>query len=243
MNAPTPIPVTPASAAETARIMKEFSRPFAPAEVKYKPQVVKTDRCLAIGYVDARTVQDRLDAVVYADGWQTEYVLLPNSSVECRLSVRLGGAWITKADVGSPSDQPDEGDRMKAAYSDALKRAAVMFGIGRYLYRLGGQWVNYDPVKKQVVMPGASAKVSAPVEPTPAPAKAAAQPSAYVRGIAAKLDAAKAIRDGTPVYRGYEADLAAKRVTEIERQQVDALFADLKKRFPEPGPTTVGARA
>jgi hypothetical protein len=38
---------------------------------------------------------------------------------------------------------------MKAAFSDALKRAAVKFGVGRYLYRLPAQWVDYDPVKRQ----------------------------------------------------------------------------------------------
>src|SRR6201988_2346453 len=37
---------------------------------------------------------------------------------------------------------------MKAAFSDALKRAAVKFGIGRYLYRLQAQWVDYDTAKR-----------------------------------------------------------------------------------------------
>jgi hypothetical protein len=70
----------------------------------------------------------------------------------CQLRVKFAaaGEWITKADVGSPSEQPDAGDRLKAAFSDALKRAAVKFGIGRYLYRLPGQWVDYDPAKKQI---------------------------------------------------------------------------------------------
>src|SRR5205823_3297906 len=57
--------------------------------------------------------------------------------------------WVMKMDVGGPSEQPDGGDRMKAAFSDALKRAAVKFGVGRYLYRLPAQWVDYDPVKRQ----------------------------------------------------------------------------------------------
>jgi len=60
----------------------------------------------------------------------------------CRLRIKLGDRWISKTDVGSPSEQPDVGDRLKAAFSDALKRAAVKFGIGRYLYRLSAQWVD-----------------------------------------------------------------------------------------------------
>jgi hypothetical protein len=40
---------------------------------------------------------------------------------------------LTKVDVGGPSEQPDGGDWLKAAFSDALKRAAVKFGVGRHL--------------------------------------------------------------------------------------------------------------
>ncbi|RTH01947.1 Rad52/22 double-strand break repair protein, partial [Thermus scotoductus] len=53
--------------------------------------------------------------------------------VRCRLTI-LG---ITKEDVG-------EGDSLKAAFSDALKRAAVKFGVSRYLYSLPSQWVDLD---------------------------------------------------------------------------------------------------
>src|SRR5205085_1320155 len=35
------------------------------------------------------------------------------------------------------------------------KRAAVKFGVGRYLYRLPAQWVDYDPHKRQFVRPPA----------------------------------------------------------------------------------------
>ena len=56
----------------------------------------------------------------------------------------INGKAITHEDVGSESKQPNEGDRNKAAVSDAFKRAAVKFGVGRYLYRLGMKWVPYD---------------------------------------------------------------------------------------------------
>jgi hypothetical protein len=102
-----------------------------------------------MAYVDARVIQDRLDDVLGVEGWQDEYETLADGSVVCRLRLKLDEAWITKMDVGSPSEQPDGGDRLKAAFSDALKRAAVKFGVGRYLYRLPAQWTDYDPVKKQ----------------------------------------------------------------------------------------------
>ncbi len=127
-----------------------LAEPFDLAEIQFKPKVVSGNRALAIAYVDARAVQDRLDEVLGVDGWQDDYECLPDGSVVCRLRLRIGSEWITKVDVGSPSEQPDGGDRLKAAFSDALKRVAVKFGIGRYLYRLSGQWVGYDPKRKQL---------------------------------------------------------------------------------------------
>jgi hypothetical protein len=148
----------------TARL----SAPFDPREVKFKPAVVSGHRALALAYVDARVIQDRLDDVLGVAGWQDEYECLPDGSVVCRLRLRLGDEWITKMDVGGQSEQPDEGDRRKAAFSDALKRAAVKFGVGRYLYRLPQQWCDYDPQKRQFTRPP-----TLPPEALPKPKKAA----------------------------------------------------------------------
>lgn len=134
-----------------AEIQAALEAPFDPSEVKWKPQTVKGDRALAVAFIDARVVQERLDDVLGLGAWQDDYEFLPNNSVVCRLRVRLGDEWITKTDVGSPSEQPDEGDRTKAAVSDALKRAAVKYGVGRYLYRLPLQWVPFDAQKKRIV--------------------------------------------------------------------------------------------
>lgn len=139
--------------AEERRIGAALAVPFDPREIKWKPQTVKNNRAMAIAYIDARLIEDRLDEVVGPGGWQDDYEILNDGSVVCRLRVLVGAGWVTKADVGSPSEQPDPGDRMKAAFSDALKRAAVKYGIGRYLYRLPHQWVEYDPVKKQILQP------------------------------------------------------------------------------------------
>src|SRR3954447_18820339 len=137
------------SESDVKTITQALSAPFDLKEVKFKPQVVQGNRALALAYVDARAIQDRLDEVLGVEGWQDEYEVLPDGSVVCRLRLKIGGEWVTKMDVGGPSEQPDGGDRMKAAFSDALKRAAVKFGIGRYLYRLPALWCDYDPVKKQ----------------------------------------------------------------------------------------------
>ena len=77
-----------------------LSAPFDPKDVKFKPQSVKNNRCLAMAYIDARLIQDRLDEVLGVENWQDRYEILPDGSVMCRLRVNLGGRWITKADVG-----------------------------------------------------------------------------------------------------------------------------------------------
>src|SRR5205807_8065892 len=158
--------------AEVDSLMQALAAPFDPSEVRFKPAVVSGNRALALAYVDARVIQDRLDDVLGVDGWQDNYECLPDGSVVCRLQLRLGEEWITKMDVGGPSEQPDEGDRRKAAFSDALKRAAVKFGIGRYLYRQEPQWVDYDTQKRQFVRPPSLPRSALPAKREPKAATA-----------------------------------------------------------------------
>src|SRR5713226_4581179 len=171
---PEPSSPTPLNAVEA--LTSALAAPFLPTAVRFKPAVVSGNRALALAYIDARVIQDRLDAVVGVLGWQDEYECLPDGSVVCKLRLRLGDEWITKMDVGGPSEQPDEGDRRKAAFSDALKRAAVKFGIGRYLYRLPPVWVDYDEKRKQFAKPP-TIPASALPRKAVLPARAAAAPA------------------------------------------------------------------
>ncbi len=132
-----------------------LTAPFPVDAIHWKPLAVKGNRALAAAYLDARAVMQRLDSVFGVGGWKDRYELVAGGSVVCTLSVKVDGEWVEKSDVGSPSEQPDDGDKMKAGFSDALKRAAIKLGIGRYLYRLPSQWVDYDPQKKQFVKPPA----------------------------------------------------------------------------------------
>jgi len=131
-------------------IASKLAEPFPADAIGWKPQSVAGNRALAVAYVDARDVMDRLDAVVGIDGWQDTYETLADGTVVCSLSVKVGEVWLRKCDVGGQSDQKDAGDKHKSAFSDALKRAAVKYGIGRYIYRLPLVWCDYDPQKKQL---------------------------------------------------------------------------------------------
>jgi hypothetical protein len=109
-----------------------LAAPFEPNEIK-----VRSHTGRQLHYITARTVMNRLDSVLGPENWWDEYV--PNeNSVLCRLTVRLpDGSILTKSDAGGYAGMADSGDDDKSGYSDAFKRAAVKFGIARYLYRDG----------------------------------------------------------------------------------------------------------
>jgi hypothetical protein len=139
-------------------MLSALRSPFDPRDVQFKPSVLSKDgrRALAIAYVEARAVMDRLDEVVGPGNWKDCYRILADRrdreggqvEVECRLAIRLGDQWIVKADVGV-------GDDLKAAYSDALKRVGVKWGIGRYLYSLPAVWADYDQTRREFADPEA----------------------------------------------------------------------------------------
>jgi hypothetical protein len=155
-------------------IQRALAEPFDASDVQWKPQSISGSRALAVAYIDARAVMDRLDEVLGAHGWQDDYAPLDDGCVVCRLSLYVNDDWLTKQDVGAPSDQKDSGDRRKSAFSDALKRAAVKWGIGRYLYALPAVWCDWDAkakafVKVPVLPPWALPARNGPTDPRKLP--------------------------------------------------------------------------
>lgn len=148
------LPVNESNAEKMPRLLKELGKPFEPGCVGWKPgSVAKNGQtAMALAYIDSRDVMDRLDTLVMMgliDSWKDEYEPLTAGAVRCRLFLCINGQWIPREDVGGASGQPDAGDKVKAAFSDALKRAAVKWGIGRYLYHLDAPWCDYDSQKKK----------------------------------------------------------------------------------------------
>ena len=99
---------------------------------KYKPQSVNAFKATMVAYIDARDVQDLLDDVVGPANWQTDYRVI-NENMFCGIGIRFNDIWVWKWDCGVESNVEQE----KGEASDAFKRAAVQWGIGRFLYRLG----------------------------------------------------------------------------------------------------------
>ncbi len=118
---------------------KALTEHYHPKEVKWRVGSTNKDKTKGIGlaYVDARTVMDRLDYVVGPENWRDSYHETATNRVICELGIWVGDRWVTKSDGAGATAFEGE----KGAISDAFKRAAVKFGIGRYLYELPNEWL------------------------------------------------------------------------------------------------------
>jgi hypothetical protein len=139
-------------------IFAQLAAPFPPEVVQWrvgstnrrKFEAKQTDkrRGLPLCYIDARDVMNRLDEVVTPADWQTGHTAMHNGTTCCRLGVLVGERWVWKSDgAGATGDVRDGNEREmaeKGAYSDALKRAGVLWGIGRYLYAVKAKWIELD---------------------------------------------------------------------------------------------------
>ena len=130
-------------------IQRELAQPFAPEDLEWRVQVTNKEKTkgMAVPYVTSRAIQDRLDNVVGAENWRNEFRVWQESGDAnaqlCGLSLYLEerGEWVTKWDGAENTDI----ESVKGGLSDAMKRAAVQWGIGRILYWLAPVWVNIAP--------------------------------------------------------------------------------------------------
>jgi hypothetical protein len=103
-------------------------------------------------YIDTRAVMDRLDSVCGPDGWQNHYTPGVGTSIVCNIGIMIAGDWIWKGDGAGATDMEAE----KGALSDAFKRAAVRWGVGRYLYEIKSPWVVLEQRGKSSFIPDAA---------------------------------------------------------------------------------------
>lgn len=142
---------------------------FDESEIEWKPVAVskKTNKALAAAYVTNRAVQQRLDDVVGPARWQNQFREGPAGGVLCGLSIEVApDKWVTKWDGAENTDI----ESVKGGLSDSQRRAAVQWGIGRYLYNVPSQWVPVDengrfrepPRMNPAFLPGAAPKNGRP---------------------------------------------------------------------------------
>ena len=95
-----------------------------------------------LAYIDARDVQDLLDEVCGQENWQDKYEFVGEKLI-AGIGINTENGWVWKYDTGDTSNIEEN----KGQFSDAFKRAAVKWGVGRFLYDLGTKGDEKKPYK------------------------------------------------------------------------------------------------
>ena len=114
--------------------LERLGRPFAVSQLRWR----KGGGNLNLVYITSRDVMRRLDEVCGTD-WQCRYSHVTDSGLTCcEIGIKVDGEWIFRA--SGAGETSIEGS--KGTFTDAFKRAAVRWGVARYLYSLGATWVR-----------------------------------------------------------------------------------------------------
>ena len=121
----------------TLQDLKILRAPFPKEKLGVKVQTLNKDktRAMLVLYLQHTDVKDRLEEV--DPSWSMEVLSEERFNDLFYVRVRLTLKGISRENVGDGFDP-------KAAYSDALKRAGMLFGVGRYLYDSTTVWVDYS---------------------------------------------------------------------------------------------------
>ena len=163
----------------TPEIAKALAAPFREADVswvvvatsnKNTPQMTE----LWAPYLEADPIIDRLDEVLGPDGWSLDIEAVGERGAICRLTI-LG---VMKAGAGQIAADQKTDQPFKAAATDALKRAAVLFGIGRYLHKVQNEWRKPTADGSRAPRGRAAPKAPPPApRPSPDPGSSQSSPS------------------------------------------------------------------
>lgn len=125
---------------------------------KWRVQSANQYGASCVAYIDSRQVQDLLDEVCGVENWQCKFEE-HKGNLFCSIGINttngtgvdIDHLWVWKSDCGTESNV----EKQKGEASDAFKRAAVMWGIGRFLYskkivklpvkqNQSGKWIPYS---------------------------------------------------------------------------------------------------
>lgn len=125
-------------------LLKKLREPFRKEELEFRVGATNNDKSmgLALAYIQARAIQNRLDELFGVDGWTVSYKEISAGFI-CSLSIKINDRWVTKEDGAGMTEY----ESVKGGISNAFKRVASSgFGIGRYLYNAKKNWY---PIRQQ----------------------------------------------------------------------------------------------
>lgn len=126
-------------------LLAQLKNPFPIDQVKWRLGATNQEKTkgIALAYIDSRDVQKRLDEVLGISNWR-DYLERVDGGFVSGIEIRIGDEWIRRSDAaGDTKVEP-----LKGGASDAFKRAAAKWGVGRYLYYMPNIWVEIKPVGK-----------------------------------------------------------------------------------------------
>jgi hypothetical protein len=126
--------------------MKNLTELLKPMPYQWRVQSFSKNKpsCSCVAYIDARDVMKVLDDVVGAENWQDDYRVI-HEQMFAGIGIFINNQWVWKWDTGTESQTEKE----KGIVSDSFKRAAVKWGVGRFLYDLDIKYVDANEVKTQ----------------------------------------------------------------------------------------------
>lgn len=130
-------------------IFEKLKAKFDEKDLEFRVGATNSEKTmgLALAYVQARAIQNRLDEVVGFENWKVAYREIKDGFL-CTLSIRINNEWISKEDGANITDF----ESVKGGISNAFKRVASSgFGIGRYLYNARNSWYPIKPQGKGFV--------------------------------------------------------------------------------------------
>lgn len=226
--------------------LNDLAKPFAPDRVSWRVGSTTGDkkRGMALAYIDARDVMDRLDEVCGIEAWQCRYPQASGKAVLCEIGIRIGDEWVWKADGAGDTDVEAE----KGALSDSFKRAAVKWGIGRYLYDLDSPWVELEVAGRSFKIPDREkARLQALLRGSPPPPASAGLPP-HRREVAEYVASALNIIDVAMTKQNlrdwWEQEKGARREAGLSQADVNLLSSTMKakaEKLPDGDNTLLGA--
>lgn len=127
----------------TQDLFDRLSQPFPPELVSWRVGSTNKEKTkgMALAFINARDVMARFDAVCGPAGWERRHPHVGGTTT-CEIAIWIEGrGWVVKCDGAGDTDVEAE----KGSLSDSFKRAAVNWGVGRYLYDLDAPWVAIEP--------------------------------------------------------------------------------------------------
>ena len=142
-------------------VLRALATPFELAVVQWRVTEWSDEgtRGLMLPYADPRAYSDRLNDLFTPAGWSRKYTVQASAPVQrgrrgpaakilvtCEVTIACIGT-----NSGTGEEWSDKENALTAAEAQAFKRALSLFGLGRYLYDIDGEWIELDrhglPVK------------------------------------------------------------------------------------------------